>query len=104
PRKKKMPEFIPFHSIPGENGDLRGEGALRYLPVRGSSPGEVMISCGLIISSDAWSFTVIRTLIDYPAKRLSVPVGLTPPRDGDARRCFLAGLGSLPNQVYLTED
>jgi hypothetical protein len=94
-----MAEFTSVHSIPGRAGDLRGEIALDYLPRRGSAPEDVMIACGAITLVDAWSFTTVRTLIEYPATRLLVPVHFMPPSDDSTCETLLAGLGVLPKGV-----
>jgi hypothetical protein len=99
-----MPEFISSHSIPGRDGDLRGEIALEYLPRRGSAPEDVQIGCSAIKLVDTWSFVAMRTLIEYPARRLCVPVHFMPPNDDATCETLLAGLGDLPNGVTVSAD
>ena len=98
----EMPEFISSHSIPGRGGDLRGEIALDYLPRRGSPPEDVQIGCMAIKLVDTWSFVAMRTLIEYPAARLLVPVHFMPPSDDATCETLLAGLGDLPNGVTVS--
>jgi hypothetical protein len=93
-----MPEMPPVWSI---SGDVRGERALRYLPPPSSPGDQVLVACDNISAADAYSGVAIRSLLEYAAARLLMPVTLSLPQD-DAVRTILCDLvGGLPNGVRI---
>jgi anti-sigma regulatory factor (Ser/Thr protein kinase) len=96
-----LAEFPPVWSVAG---DIRGEAALRYMPPP-SSPGEqALIVCDAVSHCDAWSAAVLRTLLEYAATRLLMPITLSLPSDQNVRVALTDALGTLPNGVQLARD
>ena len=84
-------------------GDIRNEAALEFLPALGRTENELMVACDGVTHADAWSGAALRTLIEYAASWLGMPVTLALPKTAAVRSLLATLVGDLPNGSRLPE-
>lgn len=95
-----MPALPPVVSVAG---DIRNEAALEFLPALGHTEKELMVACDGVTHADAWSGASLRTLIEYAATWLGMPVTLALPGTAGVRSLVATLIGDLPNGARLPE-
>jgi hypothetical protein len=87
------------------SGELCGESALSYLPMRGQSPSEWLFHAGGLTAIDAWGATALRTSIEFYARYQARQVTISQPKRAEAWRLLFHVLGNdCPAHVRLSDD
>jgi hypothetical protein len=89
----------PWISI---TGDVRGQAALRYLPVADGGEDCTCVFCDHVTAVDTWSGCVVRALLEYARRGLGIPVQLSPPAAPAVCAQLAARTGELPQGITIS--